>query len=312
MIELVLAVILDFLLGDPIWLPHPVRLMGRIIQVQEKMARRIGKTPGALKAMGLMMVIVNIILAIAVPVFLIGALDGMPWMQGAVKVFLMYTMLAARNLSDEATKVSRALGESLQSGRKRLSHIVGRDTENLSGEEVIRATVETVAENTSDGVIAPLLYMMVFGLPGGFVYKFANTMDSMVGYKDEKYGDLGYYPAKVDDLLNLVPARLTAILMIFSSPLGTDRRKAFQIVARDSRNHKSPNSGYPESAVAGILSIQLGGDSSYRGLVVQKPTIGDKVNSLDQLHIEKAIKIMYRAEILLVFIFVVVKTRGLW
>ncbi len=216
------------------------------------------------------------------PYGIIIAFDGYPIIQSLVKIYLIYTCIAARNLSDEAKKVISSLRVNLNEGRKSLLWIVGRDTEKLTEKEVIRATVETVAENTSDGVIAPLFYTMIFGITGGIVYKFVNTMDSMIGYKNEKYLDFGYLAAKTDDMLNLIPARLTEILMIISAPKETDKTRSFQIVKRDGRNHKSPNSGYPESAVAGILKVQLGGSSSYKGVLVQKPTIGDPLESLQK------------------------------
>ena len=306
MVDILVAVILDLLIGDPNWMPHPVRLMGRIIAWEERVSRKITGSPTGLKTAGLLMVILNILIAAAVPIILLKALDGLPIVQRITGIYLIYTCIAARNLRDEALKVSSELDRSLEDGRKRLSYIVGRDTRNLSQEEVVRATVETVSENTSDGVIAPLLYVMIFGIPGGMIYKFVNTMDSMVGYKDEKYGDLGYFSAKTDDLLNLIPSRLTALLMIISAPFGSDRRKAFQIVRRDGRNHRSPNSGYPESAAAGLLSVQLGGSNSYNGKVVHKPTMGDPDEVLRQGHIEDSIRLMFGAEFLLVLIFLVV------
>lgn len=307
MVDIVVAVILDLVIGDPDWMPHPVRLMGRIISWEERFIRKITDSPNGLKAAGLLMVIVNILLAACVPIILLKALDGFPIVQRIIGIYLIYTCIAARNLRDEALKVSSELDRSLEDGRRRLSYIVGRDTRNLSKEEVIRATVETVSENTSDGVIAPLLYVMIFGIPGGMIYKFVNTMDSMVGYKDERYNHLGYFPAKTDDLLNLVPSRLTAILMIISAPHGLDKKRAFKIVGRDGRNHKSPNSGYPESAAAGLLSVQLGGSNSYNGKMVHKPTIGDPGETLKKTHIEDSIRLMFGAQLLLVFIFVVVK-----
>jgi adenosylcobinamide-phosphate synthase len=312
MIEVLLAVLLDFILGDPVNMPHPVRLMGRVISFEEEVSRRFAKSGKGLRLAGTILTLANIGLAVLVVYGIIRVFDGYPFVQGAVKVYLIYTCIVARNLSDEARKVMDSLGISLNKGRKSLSFIVGRDTESLSEEGVIRATVETVAENTSDGVIAPLLYIMVFGVAGGMVYKFVNTMDSMIGYKDEKYKDLGCFAARTDDLLNLIPSRLSAVLMILSAPRGTDRKASFGIVRRDGRNHKSPNSGYPESAAAGILKVQLGGSSRYKGVLVHKPTIGDPLKPLEKTHVEEAVGIMFRSEILFVLIFVVVKLAGMW
>ena len=193
--------------------------------------------------------------------------------------------------------VYRALEKGVEGGRKRLSYIVGRETSNLNEEEIIKATVETVSENTADGVIGPLFYIVLFGAPGGLAYKFINTMDSMLGYMDDKYRYLGYFPAKVDDLFNLIPARLTGLLMNISSIGRFDYRNGFKILKRDRRNHKSPNSGYPESATAGLLGIQLGGGSYYHGIYVDKPSIGDKIHEINKSHIKDSIEIMYRTEI---------------
>lgn len=157
--------------------------------------------------------------------------------------------------------------------------------------------METVSENTSDGVIGPLFYLVILGAPGALAYKFVNTMDSMLGYQNEKYQHLGYFPAKVDDIFNLIPARLTALLMLISSIGRFDINNGWKILIRDRRNHKSPNSAYPESATAGLLGIQLGGGNYYHGIYVDKPYIGDKLNKVDKKHIKDSIEIMYRAEI---------------
>ncbi|SCG82834.1 cobalamin biosynthesis protein [Proteiniborus sp. DW1] len=206
--------------------------------------------------------------------------------------------------------VQKELDKGLEEGRKRLSYIVGRDTSNLDEEEIIRATVETVSENTSDGVIGPLFYIVLLGAPGGLAYKFINTMDSMLGYMNDKYKHLGYFPAKVDDLFNLIPARLTAILMNISSIGRFDFINGMKILKRDRRNHKSPNSGYPESATAGLLGIQLGGGNYYHGLYVEKPHIGDKINDVNKEHIKNTVEIMYRSEIaFLMFYYLIIFIR---
>lgn len=193
--------------------------------------------------------------------------------------------------------VAKATDKGLDEARKRLSYIVGRDTRQLSEESIIKATIETVAENTSDGVIGPLFYIVIFGPPGGLVYKFINTMDSMLGYMNERYMYLGYFPAKVDDLLNLIPARITGLLMNIGSLARFDIKNGLRIMKRDNKNHKSPNSGYPESSVAGLLGIQLGGGNYYHGQYVDKPFIGDTVNTINKEQIKYTIEIMYRTEL---------------
>lgn len=297
MVNVIIAVILDFIIGDPYSFPHPVKLMGRIIGLEEKLARRIVKSNVALKIMGLIIVCVNVFLGFFTPLILLKLLSSYTILYNIVNTYLIYTCIAARSLHYEANMVQKELDKGINQGRERLSYIVGRDTSNLNEEEIIKATVETVSENTSDGVIGPLFYIVLLGAPGGLAYKFINTMDSMLGYMNEQYMFLGCFPAKVDDLFNLIPARLTAILMNISSIGRFDFINGMKILKRDKRNHKSPNSGYPESATAGLLGIQLGGGNYYHGTYVDKPHIGDRINEVDKKHIKGSIEIMYRAEI---------------
>ena len=306
MLNIIIGVILDFLIGDPYNFPHPVKLMGKIIALEEKFARRCFKESG-LKLAGLIIVAINISIGFLIPLFLLSAIKEYRIIHTMVTIYLIYTCIAAKSLSYEAKKVKEFLNYSLENGRIRLSYIVGRDTSQLSKEEVIKATVETVAENTSDGVIGPLLFIMFLGLPGGIAYKFVNTMDSMLGYMDDRYKNLGYFPAKIDDLFNLIPARLTGLLMVISSLGRFDIKNGFRIMKRDCKNHKSPNAGFPESAVAGLLAIQLGGGGYYHGIYIDKPTIGDKVNKITKSQIRDTIEIMYRAEILFLIILVLIK-----
>jgi adenosylcobinamide-phosphate synthase len=302
MLDIVAAVILDFFIGDPESFPHPVKLMGKMILLEEKLARKLAK----LKIAGLFIVVFNMLIAFFVPFFILNSLKEYKLAYHIVNVYLIYSCIAARCLHDEAMRVYNAIDKSLEEGRKRLSYIVGRDTENLSTEEVVRADVETVAENTSDGVIAPLLYVMIFGAPGGLCYKFINTMDSMLGYINEKYIDLGFFPAQNDDLFNFIPSRLTGVFMCLSSIFRFDVKNGFKIMLRDRNNHRSPNCAYPEGAVAGLLNVQLGGDNYYFGKVVHKPKIGDSIRELEKDDIKRTIEIMYRAEILLLLIYVLI------
>lgn len=300
-----LAVILDFLIGDPYSFPHPVKLMGNIINIEEKLLRKVTNSKTGLKLGGLIIVITNILLSFFVPLILLKYLRHYKTIYMAVNIYLIYTCIAARSLHYEAMKVFEAFNKGIIYARKRVSYIVGRETSNLDEKEIIMATVETVSENTSDGVIAPLLFIIFLGAPGGLAYKFVNTMDSMLGYKNEKYIDLGYFPAKIDDIFNWIPARLTGVLMILSSIGKFNVSDGFKIMIRDRNNHKSPNAPYPEGAVAGLLDIKLGGDNYYHGELVKKPTIGDFKRNIKKEDIKSTIEIMYRSEILLVAIYLV-------
>lgn len=305
-ITIIIAVILDLLIGDPYSFPHPVKLMGNIINLEEKLVRKMTNSKSGLKLGGLIIVIVNICLGFLVPFIILKHLLPYKWIYMLVNTYLIYTCLAARALHYEAMKVYDAIGKGLDFARKRLSYIVGRETSNLNEDEIIIATVETVSENTSDGVIAPLLFIMVLGAPGGLAYKFVNTMDSMLGYMNEKYKDLGYFPAIVDDVFNYVPARLTGVLMSLGSLGKFNVKDGFKIMIRDRKNHKSPNAPYPEGAAAGLLGIQLGGDNYYHGKLVEKPTIGDNNRKIKKEDIKNTIEIMYRSEILMLLIYIII------
>ena len=296
MMKILLGVILDFLLGDPYSIPHPIKLMGKIISFEEKVFRKIFKTNSGLIASGFFMVFINIALGIFPIYFLLKNTTGI--INFLIHVITYYYCISARMLHYESMEVKKALEISLEAGRERLKYIVGRDTKTLSEKEIIRATVETVAENTSDGVIAPLFYILLFGPMGGLTYKFINTMDSMVAYKNEKYFYLGKVPAIVDDIANYIPARITAFLMCLTELSPKNIQNAMNIVIRDGRKHTSPNAGYPEGAVAAILGIQLGGGQYYNGIYVEKPILGDKNREINIEDILKTTKIMYKTEIL--------------
>lgn len=306
MIDLVLAVIIDLIIGDPPSFPHPVKLMGNIIAYEEKIARRIFKNDKSMILGGFIIVVVNIFLAFGIPYFILKALSPYPVFYHIVNIYILYSCIAARCLHDEAIKIYRALSVGIEEARYRLSFIVGRETKHLERGEVVRAVVETVAENTSDGVIAPLLYAMIGGAPLAVAYKMINTMDSMLGYMNEKYRYIGFFPAKTDDVMNYIPARLTGVLMNISSIFRFDVLNGFKIMVRDRKNHKSPNCAYPEGAAAGLLRVRLGGDNVYFGEVVKKPTIGDKYRELVEDDIKRTIEIMYRSEILLVIIYILI------
>jgi adenosylcobinamide-phosphate synthase len=302
------AILLDLLLGDPRWLPHPVVWIGRLITALEKGLRRLIRNE-RLAGVLLLVTTVGITCGIALAV-LKGAYAISPYMGFVVAVFLSYTSLAARSLHRESRLVADALARgNFVEARRYLSYIVGRDTAALDEPEIWRATVETVAENTSDGVIAPLFFLMLGGPPLALAYKAINTLDSMVGYKNERYLRFGWASARCDDLANWLPARLTGLLMVLAAPLaGLSARRAWWIMVRDSRNHSSPNSGISEAAAAGALGVRLGGTNRYFGKPVEKPTIGDALRPLSLEAYRGAVRLIYCAELLLVTVWLVIKS----
>lgn len=299
--------LLDCLLGDPLGAAHPVVLMGRLISVLEKKLRaRCPKTPKGERTAGFMMaLLVPCISVLAGLLLLLLAWLVHPWAYFALTAFLCWQCLAARCLMLEAKKVVTALQrEGLDAGRRQVAMLVGRDTQNLTGEQVVKATVETVAENTSDGVVAPLFWMALLGAVGGLFYKAVNTMDSMVGYKNENYLHFGRCAAKLDDAVNYVPSRLSALAMIGAAfLLGLDGKSAWRIWRRDRRNHASPNSAQTESACAGALNVQLGGNASYFGTLYEKPTIGDPVRPIEGADVDRACRLMYGTSVLLLLVY---------
>ena len=291
--------VLDALFGDPAWLPHPVVYMGKAISKLEKFLRpRLPKTPQG-ELLG------GAIVAFCLPVgtFLLtglvcwGAARLHPLLGLAVQMFWCGPALAARGLVQESTNVYKELKKpDLPGARKAVSRIVGRDTAELTAEGVTKAAVETVAENASDGVIAPLLYMLIGGAPLALTYKAINTMDSMLGYKNEKYLYFGRIPAKLDDAANYLPSRLAALLWVAAAAFTrNDAKGAWKIWRRDRRNHASPNSAQTESACAGALGVQLAGPAYYFGEYYAKPTIGDALRPIEPEDILRANQMMYVA-----------------
>lgn len=268
---------LDLLLGDPERFYHPVRLIGRYIAFAERTARRDSPPVKTLRRravwVGLSAVLLTALITQAA-LWLLGRFGTWPRFVGMSLIAWM--CLSARSLAAEAEGVRRALEAGLDAGRKRLSRIVGRDTENLSEREVLCATIETVAENLSDGVISPMLWLAAGGPAAGMAFKAVSTLDSMIGYMDDEHRDVGWFSARMDDVCNFIPARITALLMcLCASPLGLDGRAALKIALRDHANHLSPNCGWPEAAAAGALGVRLGGTHTYAGRTVVKPTLGD-------------------------------------
>ncbi|HIU64813.1 MAG TPA: cobalamin biosynthesis protein CobD [Candidatus Avacidaminococcus intestinavium] len=301
-IAILIAFLLDFALGDPRNLPHPICLLGNLVAKMEKWARSLfGHGQQQLQLAGVFMVIVVLVIAYIVPFFLLQVAGYIsPHLQFAIEVIMFYQIFAMRSLRDESMAVyNKIMTGDLDASRVQLSWIVGRDTAELSFEEITKATVETVAENTTDGVIAPMLFMFLGGAPLAFLYKAVNTMDSMVGYRNEKYLHFGMPAAKLDDLFNYFPARISAFLMIAAAYfLGLDACNAWKVFKRDRNNHLSPNSAQTEAVCAGALGIQLGGGHNYFGKFVYKPTIGDALRCIEPLDIKKSNDLMYFTAVL--------------
>ena len=293
--------ILDLLLGDPYWMPHPVRAMGKGIQALEKKLRRPDGTPAAQMRAGALLVCMIVAVSLLVPVLLLWLAYWRHPAAGLVlESFMCYQIMATKCLKVESMKVCRALRDGdVEKAREAVSMIVGRDTAVLSAEGITKAAVETVAENASDGVIAPLLYMLLGGAPLALTYKAINTMDSMLGYKNEKYLYFGRIPAKLDDVANYIPSRLAALLWVAAAAFtGNDAKGAWRIWRRDRRNHASPNSAQTESACAGALGVQLAGPAYYFGEYYPKPTIGDALRPIEPEDIRRANKMMYAESLL--------------
>ena len=292
LLALALGFLLDLLLGDPAWLYHPVCAIGRYIAFMEKRLRRRG---GNLRRSAVVLTASTVLLTMAVTAALLGLLSLWGRWPGLIGMAVMdWLGIAVTSMAREARGVEKALASGVAAGRKQVARIVGRDTQNLSEDDVIRATVETVAENTTDGVISPLLYGAIGGPVLLWGFKAASTLDSMVGYLDEKYRDIGWSSARLDDVLNYTPARITGAVMCLAAWLtGMDGKNAWRILRRDHANHKSPNCAWSESAAAGALHIQLGGVHDYFGKPVVKPTIGDSDRPPERRDIGRAIRLLY-------------------
>ncbi|MDD2365660.1 MAG: adenosylcobinamide-phosphate synthase CbiB [Desulfuromonadaceae bacterium] len=296
------ALLLDFALGDPRSLPHPVVAIGRLVLYLDKNLRRSWLNE---RVAGVLLLILVLFVTIGITWFFIYFLAIFSIYAGCIAaVFVSYTCLAARSLHKEsALVVSTLRSGDIEQARIYLSYIVGRDTQKLTETEIWRAVVETVAENTSDGIIAPLFWLSIGGPVSGMAFKAVSTLDSMVGYKNDRYINMGWASARMDDLLNFIPARLTALLLILASPLaGVSTSGAFRITLRDRFNHSSPNSGHPEAAAAGALGVRLGGDTTYGGTISFKKYLGDDLRPLDESAYQSMIKLMYISTILMTLI----------
>ena len=298
---MLIGFMLDLCIGDPEGWPHPVIWIGKYISFMEKRLRARG---GNLRRGAVWLTASTVLLsmaATAVVLFVLSALGKIPLLIGMG--LIAWTCISAKCLAKEGRGVAQALRISLERGRKQVGRIVGRDTSCLSEEEIIKATVETVAENTTDGVIAPMLYLMLGGPVLAMGFKAASTLDSMVGYLDEKYRDVGWSSAKLDDVLNYVPARLTGLMLCLVAPLcRLDGKNALRIMRRDHANHLSPNCAWSEAAAAGALHVQLGGTHMYFGKPVEKPTIGDDDRAVEPNDILRTNRLLYASACLLALV----------
>lgn len=304
-IKIWIAYILDLIFGDPYWFPHPVRIIGKYIQILERIFYKFKLK----KFFGGILALIVIFTTFIVSYFLSKYSNYM-------EIFFLYTTLATKSLGNEGIKVYRILKKGdLNLAKKELSYLVSRDTEEMNEEQVVRSVLETIAENSVDGIIAPLFYAFLgsffiikgvnLALPFAMGYKAVNTLDSMLGYKNEKYINFGFFSAKIDDFFNFVPARIAgAILIPISSLLlGYGLKKSLKIFLRDRKNHSSPNSGHPEASFAGALGVQFGGKTKYFGKYFQKPTIGNKENNFEKEIIKKGYRLMFMSSLISMVIF---------
>ena len=312
--DILLGFILDTIIGDPYKLPHPIRWIGSFISILEKLCRKIAKSNTMLMILGAILVFIVVFVSGGITLLVLKLASFNKYAYLIVSSVICYYMLAGKSLKTESMKVYKAFeNNDTEGARKAVSMIVGRDTQSLTKEGIIKAAVETVAENSSDGVVAPLIYMLIFGPVGGVVYKAVNTMDSMIGYVEEKYFYIGKFAAKLDDVLNYIPARISGILVIISAfILRYDYKNAFRIFKRDRRKHASPNSAQTESAMAGALGVQLAGDATYFGVVHKKPYIGDKKREIENEDIKRANDIMYTMTIICLIVGLVIRSVIMW
>jgi adenosylcobinamide-phosphate synthase len=299
---LVLAVAADLLFGDPACFPHPVRAMGGLALALERRLRRLIANE---RSAGVVTVLAVLLATGAAAAGLLALARLLPWPAAELTtVVLLYFGLAARDMLRHSSRVHTALAAGdLEGARRQVQMIVGRDTEEMNEEEIVRATVESVAENLVDGVTAPLFYAMLGGPVAILLYKAASTMDSTFGYRNERYREFGWAAARLDDLLNLLPARLTGMVMVAAAALlALQPAASWRILRRDRLRHASPNSGHPEAAMAGALGVRLGGPAAYAGILVRKPTIGDPLRSLAAQDILRANRLFLASAILAAFL----------
>ena len=308
-IKIWIAYVLDLIFGDPQNIIHPVQIIGKMINIGEKsLLGKKYKSDRKYKFFAGMILNITVISLTYGITYLIRRTSENSIILTVAEIYLMYTVFSINSLAREGNRVYNILKEgNIERARKDLSYLVSRDTGAMDKKMIIRSTMETISENTVDGIVAPMMYMFLGGLPLSMTYKAINTLDSMVGYKNEKYMDFGKFSAKLDDVANFIPARITGILIVIASMiLGYDYKNSLKIFIRDRKNHSSPNSGHAEAGVAGALGVQFGGKVSYFGKEVDKPVIGDKTKDFELEDIKKNIKIMYAASFLSLVVFSVI------
>lgn len=312
MIQIILGYTADLFIGDPYWLFHPVRWIGQFILFLEKKLLK-AETAFKQKTKGLLVLLLVSSVSFVIPFIILKLSFAIHVLLGLViESFMIYQIFATKCLDVETKKVYMALKTGdIKQARKAISFLVSRDTHDMSVEDIIKASIETIAENIGDGVIAPMFYVVIGGAPLGWYYKSVNTLDSMVGYKNDRFNHYGYCSAKWDDVLNYIPARLTAVFILVAGLfLRFNLRNGIRILKRDKRNHASPNSAFPESAAAGLLDIQIGGKASYFGEVSMKPTMGDANKNIEISDLYKVKQLLYATS--LVGLFVLLSIRSLW
>lgn len=299
-LQIAIAFVLDILIGDPRWLPHPIRMIGKCIEYLETLLRKVFRSE---RTAGIFLTGIIVLGSYLITFKIISLFYGFGKVWGlTASIIIIFYSLSIRDLLKETGGVLKALKSgNLPKARSNLSRIVGRDTHNLSEQQVAAGCIETSAESSVDGIIAPLLYAFIGGPAFAMAYKSINTLDSMVGYKNEKYNNFGWASAKLDDVANFIPARIAAIILPISSFIcGADYSNSIRIVKRDGQKHPSPNSGIPEAAIAGALKIRLGGPSVYNGIPSNKPFIGDPINNIDLDDISNTTRIVMVSAIILV------------
>ncbi|MGM1048299.1 MAG: adenosylcobinamide-phosphate synthase CbiB [Bacillota bacterium] len=295
------AYLLDLIIGDPRWIPHPVISIGHSIKRLEKRIRSHVLQPGHLKKAGILLPVIIVGGSLLITWALLRGLYMIhPWLATGAEVILIATTIATKGLKDAGMEVYNHLNRGdLPAARQALGMIVGRDTAHLDEPEVVRGTVETVAENIVDAIVSPLFYALIGGAPLAMAYRAVNTLDSMVGYKNDKYINLGWASARLDDIANFIPARITALLLVVSSwIMRLDYKKSYRTIRHDARLHPSPNSGFPESAVAGALGIRLGGENAYNGVVSFRAYMGEYSRPMDKGDIQSTVRLMLAASLL--------------
>ena len=311
LLALLIGYVMDLIIGDPHWLMHPVIIMGMESSILEKLFRKIfPKTVFGERTAGLLILVVMSVQAFCIPAVILWICHNIsPYFRLLIESIMCWQCLATKSLKDESMKVFYALKKGdVENARYAVSMIVGRDTKSLDDAAITRAAVETVAENTSDGVVAPMLYLAIGGGPLGFLYKAVNTMDSMLGYVEPPYKNIGMFPAKADDAANFIPSRLSALFMLIAGAiLKMNVKNGWKIFLRDRFNHKSPNSAQTESVMAGLLGVRLAGDAYYHGVLHKKKYIGDELRKIEYDDIPRACRLLYATSLLSLLVFAFVK-----